>query len=149
MFPINARKNWQSLHEGAALPRLAEVERAFDRFFGTDGGFLSQSSARAPLSVWEDADRFHVEADLPGVNESDLEVSVHKGVLTIRGERKPVEGRTYVYQGRSAGPFAWDVKLPETVTNDAVTATLVGGVLHVELAKAVESKPKKISVEVK
>jgi len=148
MFPVTTRKNWQSVGDREGLARFTEMDRVFDRFFGTDGGLLSQVSSRAPLSIWEDADRLHVEADLPGVNESDLEVTVHKGVLTIRGQRKAVEGRSYVYNGRGAGPFHWNVKLPETVAGDPITATLAGGVLHVELTKTVDSKPKKISVQV-
>ena len=147
MFPV-VRRNWQPVVDRDSLNRFADVERVFDRFFGTDGGSLPTSPTRAPLSIWEDADRFHVEAEVPGVRESDLEVTVHKGVLTIHADRKPVEGRTYVYNGRGNGQYDWTVKLPETVAGDTVSATLFQGVLHVELSKAVEAQPKKIAVQV-
>ena len=71
---------------------INRLESLFDRVFGDDGGFVNQAWPRLPVAMWEDEDHVYIEADLPGVAENDLDVTVHNGMLFIRGERKPQEG---------------------------------------------------------
>ncbi len=77
-----------------------------------------------PLSLWQDEDHLYVEADLPGLTDQDVEVTVHKGILYIRGERKAEEGRKYLYNGRTWGRFERAISLPEQVNAEAVQADL-------------------------
>ena len=100
-----------------------------------------------PLAVWQDEENLYVEADLPGVRESDLAVTVHQGTLTIRGERKPAEGRTSILETRTFGPFEQTLALPEEIRQDEVQAALTGGVLRITLPKRPESKPQRITVQ--
>jgi HSP20 family protein len=123
------------------------LDSLFGNFFGEDGGFMGQSFTKAPVAMWEDDDHIFVEADLPGVAEKDLEITVHNGMLFIRGERVPEEGRRYFYNGRSYGRFERAITLPEAVNTDGVQATLSDGVLRVELPKSPESRPRKIALK--
>lgn len=100
-----------------------------------------------PLTMWQDENTLHVEAELPGVLEKDLEVTVHGEVLSIKAQRHEPEGREYLYHGRTFGRFERAVVLPEPVDNDAIEATLEGGVLHLSLPKKAEARPRKIAVK--
>lgn len=118
-----------------------------DALFNQVFGELAQNGqANAPLAMWADDDTFWVEAEMPGVAEGDVEITVHKDVMTIKAERKPQEGRRYLYNGRSFGTFERSIRLPEPVQVDAVNATLKDGVLTVELPKSAEAKPRKITL---
>ena len=108
---------------------------------------MGQTGSWAPLAMWEDDDHIHIEAELPGMSEEDLEITVHNGMLFIRGERKPVEGRQYLYNGRSYGRFERVVTLPEAVNTDDVQAAMTNGVLCISLPKSPEARPKKITLK--
>jgi HSP20 family protein len=71
---------------------------------------------------------------------------VHKGVLTVKAERRPAESRTYLYNGRPHGQFEQNIVLPDTVNGDQIDATLKAGVLQITLTKHAEAKPKKVTV---
>jgi HSP20 family protein len=80
------------------------------------------------------------------MTEQDVEVTIHKGVLSIRGERKVEEGRRYLYNGRTWGRFERAITLPEEVNTAEVQAELSQGVLRVALPKSPETKPRKITL---
>jgi HSP20 family protein len=122
-------------------------ESLFDRFLGHDGSFVGREQSLMPVAFWEDDDHYYVEADLPGVAEADVDVSVHNGTLFLRGVRKPAEGRRYLYNGRPFGRFEWALTLPAGVDTDRVTARLADGVLALTLPKSPEAKPKTIALQ--
>jgi HSP20 family protein len=129
--------------------RMNRLEGLFDRLFD-DGvyGFSSRvDGASVPISLWQDEDQIYVEADLPGMSDQDVEVTVDKGVLLIRGERKVEEGRQYLYDSRSRGRFERTIKLPDKVDTAAVQAELSQGVLRVVLPKSPETKPRKVTLK--
>jgi len=130
-----------------AMAPINRLDSLFDRVFGGDGGFMSQAWSEMPLSMWEDDDHVWVEVELPGVTEKDLDVTVHRGLLSIQGERKPEEGHQYLYSGRTYGQFERVITLPEAVNTDEVQATLSDGILRIGLLKSPEAKPKKISLK--
>jgi len=144
MLPV-IRTNYPSAP--VASRPINRLDSLFEGFFGDDGGSLGQAWSGAPLAMWEDEDRICIEAELPGVAEADLDITVHNGMLFIKGERKPEEGRRYLYNGRTYGRFERVVTLPEAVTTDDVQATLKDGVLRIELPKSAEAKPKKIALK--
>lgn len=127
---------------------INRLEGLFDRFFDEDvvGFGLRPSEAAMPISLWQDDDHIYVEADLPGMNDQDVEVTVHQGVLTIRAERKPEPGRQYLYDGRTWGRFERAISLPDEVNADGVLADLSQGVLRLTMPKSPETKPRKISL---
>jgi HSP20 family protein len=128
---------------------INRLEGLFDRFFDDSVfGFGTRAAeAASPMSLWHDEDHIYVEVDLPGMTEQDVEVTVHKGVLYLRGERKPEEGRQYLYNGRTYGRFERTITLPDEVDVDAVQAELSQGVLRLTLSKSPETKPRKITLK--
>lgn len=128
------------------LPRF---DMLFDRVFGENGGLeaVATSWANAPMAIWEDEDHVYVEVDAPGVSETDIDLTLHQGLLTIQGERKPVQDRKYLYNSRNFGQFERTVRLPETITGEGVEARMRDGVLSLTLKKTLEAKPKKIVVQ--
>jgi HSP20 family molecular chaperone IbpA len=108
-----------------------------------------QSEGVVPaMNVWQDAKGIHVEAELPGVARESLEITVHDGVLTIRGEKKaPVAEKVAVHRReRAEGRFARALELPWEVDAAKVEATLKDGILHVVLPQSAESQPRRIEV---
>ena len=100
-----------------------------------------------PVSVWQDENNLYVEAELPGVADKDVEITVQNGILTIRASRAPEEGRTYLYNGRTFGRVEKSLVLPEAIDSEKVEATLTGGVLSVRLPKREEARPKRITLK--
>ena len=103
------------------------------------------------LDLSETADGYLVEAALPGVKPEDVEITVENNVLTIKGEaRQEVDEqhRNFHRVERRFGSFQRTIGLPTTVKADAIQASLINGVLRLEIPKAEEVKPRKISVNV-
>jgi HSP20 family protein len=122
------------------------LDAVFDRLVGEDS-LLGRSWAGVPLAMWEDDEHIYMESELPGVSESDVEVTVQNGLLFIRGERKPEANRTYLYNGRAYGRFERVITLPEAVHTEDVQARLSDGVLHLALPKSPEARPRRIALQ--
>ncbi|MEO7773644.1 MAG: Hsp20/alpha crystallin family protein [Steroidobacteraceae bacterium] len=115
------------------------------------GGSAAQSAAWIPsVDVRETADKFVVQADLPGVEANDIEITTEKGVLTIKGERKyeqREESQGYERVERVSGSFLRRFTLPDNVQLDKIEARYTNGVLEVKLPKAAEQAAKRITVQ--
>ncbi|MBX3204950.1 MAG: Hsp20/alpha crystallin family protein [Labilithrix sp.] len=101
------------------------------------------------FEVKETKDAYEFRADIPGVAESDVEITVTGNRLTISGTREAeVEDRTdrYFASERLYGSFVRTFTLPDGVDPEQVTATLATGVLRVVVPKKPETQPKKIAV---
>lgn len=82
--------------------------------------------------------KYILDADVPGMNESDLDVDLHDNILTIKGEKrseKETKEKGYVCMERSRGSFRRDIYLSEEVDQGNIKADLKDGVLHVEMVK--------------
>ena len=108
------------------------------------------ASAFSPtFEVKETSDSFVIKADVPGVEEKDLDVAVHSGVLTVSGSRSAEErreGESFAIYERQYGSFSRSFALPEMADGDRVEAKLVSGVLTLTIAKKAEAKPRKIAI---
>jgi HSP20 family protein len=101
------------------------------------------------FEVKERADAFVIKADLPGVQEKDLEISCHGNRVTISGRReeeKLEEGETYYAAERSYGAFTRSFMLPDNGDVDRADAEFKDGVLRLTVPKKAEEKPRKISI---
>jgi HSP20 family protein len=132
---------------------LPSLWASFDRLLDPWGVELPRGAALAtfpPVNVWEDADAFHVEAELPGLTRDQIQVSVtNRNQLTLQGERQALEsgkGRWHRRE-RGFGRFQRVLKLPTPLDADKIDATFENGVLHVVLPKAEEAKPRRIAVK--
>jgi len=102
------------------------------------------------VDVHEEADRYVVRADLPGVNPDDIEITAEAGVLTLKGERKVSDQASegsYQRIERVTGNFVRRFTLPEAAQTDAIKATHVNGVLELSIPKQVKPEPRRIKVE--
>jgi HSP20 family protein len=125
----------------AASP-LQDVERAFPVLQR-----LPTAGYVPSFDVCEHENEYLIEADLPGVKQEDLDVSVSGNQLTVSGSRQAEEhkeGENYHVYERQYGDFARTFTLPEGIDSDRIEAKLGGGVLSVTLPKRAESKPRKI-----
>ena len=103
------------------------------------------------LDLSETAEGYLVEAALPGLKPEDVEITVENNVLTIKGEtHQEVDDkqRNFHRVERRFGSFQRTIGLPTTVKADQIQASLTNGVLRLEIPKAEEVKPRKISVNV-
>jgi HSP20 family protein len=102
------------------------------------------------VDIREEAERFVVVADVPGVEPKDIEITADKGVLTVRGERR-TENKTaadgYERVERASGTFLRRFTLPESADAEAIKATHVNGVLELSIPKRPQEQPRKITVQ--
>jgi len=102
------------------------------------------------FEVKETADQFIVRADMPGVVEKDVDISLHNGVLSISGHRaaeERKEGESYYVYERQYGSFSRSFALPDTADAEKIDARLENGVLAVSIGKKVEAKPRRIELK--
>jgi len=104
------------------------------------------------VDVFEKEDRFVVKAELPGMKEDDIDVSVVGDTLSIKGEKKTeteTKDEDYYRCERSYGSFYRSIPIPSNVDADKIEASFEDGVLEVALPKSAKVKPKKIAVSAK
>jgi len=128
-----------------------EVRQAFDRFFQAEDGDASNvvTSQWAPrVDIREDEQRFVILADIPGVDPAQIEVSMEKGILTIKGERQAPSGDNgkYTRVERAHGVFHRRFTLPDSADAEGITATGKFGVLEIVIPKKPLATPRRITI---
>jgi HSP20 family protein len=130
---------------------VSRFHQQLDKALNQDADSFSSNVSWIPqVDVREEAERFVVTADLPGVDGKDIEVTAEKGVLTVRGERraeKKTENDGYTRIERASGTFLRRFTLPETADAEAIKATHVNGVLELSIPKRPQAQPRRISVQ--
>lgn len=104
------------------------------------------------VNIWSDSEKVIVTAELPGMKAEDIDISVVQGQLSISGERKLdlPDGEVSCHRKeRVQGNFNRAFRLPYDVDNGKVSAKYRDGILMISLPRLEETKPKKITVEVK
>ena len=134
---------------------LSNLQDQFNRLFNESFRNHADESAMtawAPaVDIYETPNELVVKADLPEVDEKDIDVRVENNLLTIRGERKfekSVSEDNYLRVERTYGTFSRSFSLPNTVNPEAIAAEYKNGVLKVTLPKREESKPRQVKVAV-
>lgn len=124
-----------------------------NRIFGdTDFGNLTYASDWAPpVSVEERTDEIVLTAELPGMTEDQVEISLENNVLTISGEKRDSReegeaGGKFHLVERTFGSFRRSFTLPRTIRAEGITAEFDNGLLNVRLPKADEALSRKIEV---
>jgi HSP20 family protein len=143
---------WEPAREVASLQQ--EMNRLFSSFFDTPapGGGAGALRRWVPaMDLVETDDSFVLKADLPGLDEKDINLEVEDNVLTISGDRKAEheEKREGYYRvERSFGSFRRSLTLPDGVDAEAVKARFDKGVLEVRIPKPEDRKPRRVSIKV-
>ena len=130
---------------------IARELLSWDPFFRLEwpGRGVAQAAASytPAFNVVEKPDGYYITADLPGVREEDVDVTVQDNHLIISGSRKSEErkeGENYFVYERRHGNFSRAFSLPETADGESVEASLASGVLEVKIAKRESAKPRKV-----
>jgi HSP20 family protein len=137
---------------------LAEMERMRRQmetlsdlvFRGAPSRLYAASGVFPSLNLTEDAERYLVRAELPGLKADELDIQVVGKSLTVSGERRiPSEGESVRYhrREREAGRFSRVIGLPGDIDPGKVEAKMENGLLTVVLPKAEAAKPRQISVK--
>jgi len=141
---------WEPFGGLATLRR--EMDRLFDSFTDREPGQAAANGHWTPrFDLVESKDSIVIKADLPGMEEKDISVSISGDSLLIKGERKiekEEKEKQYHRIERSFGSFQRMVSLPATVDAGKIEAKYNKGVLEVRLPKKPEAKPKEIPVTV-
>ena len=132
-----------------AFAGLRELQREMNRLF--DGGSIASIDRFPLVNLLSGSDGAVVTAEVPGVNAEEIEISLMKGVLTIKGTIKDdaPEGENVVCHRRERrnGEFVRSIALPFEVEEDKISAKYDKGVLAVTLPRAEKAKPRTIAVE--
>jgi HSP20 family protein len=143
-----------------SAPNFPSLFAEFDPFRAMEGLLRFHPAADASLrhaefapsfDVKETKEAFLFKADLPGVKESELEISHNGNRLSIAGKREAEErkdGENYFMFERSFGSFQRTFTLPESADVDQIKADLSAGVLSIVIPKRTASQPRKVSINV-
>jgi HSP20 family protein len=132
-----------------------EVEKTFEDFARrAPFGSLGEVTLTPQIDVSESNGGLDVTAELPGVEEKDVDVSLADGVLTIRGEKKAErdekdKGKNWHIIERSYGSFSRSIRLPFDPDMNKVEAKFDKGVLRVHLPKSPEAAKKEKKIEIR
>ena len=128
-----------------------QVNKLFDGTFHSQSENSAITSWAPAVDIYETENELVLKADLPGVNEKDIDVRVENNMLTVRGERQfetKVKEDNFLRVERTYGAFNRSFGLPNTVNTEGITAEYKNGVLSVTLPKRAESKPKQVKVNI-
>jgi HSP20 family protein len=127
---------------GSLFDLHRQMNGLFDELFDRDGdsGFYARAGISAPaMDIHQDDKQLEITAELPGVKEEDVEISVEDGVLTLRGEKRSSrDDEESGYRERSYGSFERRIALPSNIDENACSAHFEDGVLKITLPKTEE-----------
>ncbi len=132
-----------------------EMDQALESFFGKRSllsGAEGEKFIAPSIDIAENDNAITLTAELPGINEQDVDLSIQNGVLTLKGEKKMEkkdDKDNYHVVERRYGSFQRSMRLPATVDEAAVSAKFENGVLTVTLPKKPGTAPveRKIAIE--
>jgi HSP20 family protein len=143
---------WEPARELQTIQQ--EMNRLFGSVFDTQAGGRNGDSLRRwipAMDLVEEGDHYVLRADLPGVDEDQVNVELEDNVLTISGERKSKSEERkegYYRIERASGAFSRSLTLPEGVDPESIRASFEKGVLEVSIPKPEERKPRKVAINV-
>jgi HSP20 family protein len=147
---MNTIARWDQSRGSTSLQD--QVNRVFqDNFTRDRSGHADLATWAPPVDIYETENELVVKADLPDLQDKDIDVRVANNTLTIRGERKfekNINEDNYLRIERAYGSFTRSFSLPNTVTPESIRAEYRNGVLTLHMAKREESKPKQIKISV-
>lgn len=129
-----------------------QVSRFFEDSFARTRSDKARLASWAPaVDIYETESELVVKADLPEMQEKDIDVRVENNTLTVHGERKfenEVHKDSYLRVERAYGTFSRSFSLPNTISTEGIRAEYQNGVLTVHMPKREESKPKQVKITV-
>jgi HSP20 family protein len=135
---------------------MEDMERRFEDILGRSWLPVWRRTPQAEEEEWmpvvdiyEQGDMLKIKAELPGMKEEDIDVSVSEGNLILKGEKKTeseIKEEDYYRCERTYGSFYRSIPMPSNIDSEKVEANYENGVLEVSIPKTAESKTKKVPV---
>lgn len=147
---MSLHRHVNAWHAAGVSP--ADVRQAFDRVFpqrDTSGASPDISHWLPRVDIREDEQQFVILADIPGVDPSQIEVSMDKGVLSIKGERGVEPGTlsgNVTRLERASGTFHRQFSLPDSADAEGIVANGKFGVLEIVIPKKAQATPRRITI---
>ncbi len=140
---------WEPVRELNSIQ--SEMNRLFNSFFDSPTATNGRSLRRwiPAMDLSETEQEFVLRADLPGLDESDVNIELEDNVLTVSGERKSEHEERkegYYRVERASGKFSRSLTLPEGVDPEKIDASFENGVLEVHIPKPEQRKPHKVTI---
>ncbi|GIW22842.1 MAG: heat-shock protein Hsp20 [Candidatus Sericytochromatia bacterium] len=132
----------------SAFRELENLRNEIDNIFNRSNYY--RYSTFPLVNMYENNDSLQLVAELPGVNKDDINITLNNDILTLSGkreEKKYAEKVETLRNERSFGNFEKSFRLPVLVKKDEITANFADGLLTINLPKAEEAKPKKITIQ--
>jgi HSP20 family protein len=145
---FNDRSRFPVFGATRGLP-VSSLRRELDRLFGDLERAPSFAALNTPAVTFSDAgETLSLRAELPGLSEKDIEISVTANALTVKAERKveAPEGYAVHRRERQGFTFTQSYELPARIDPEGVKASLKQGVLTLTLPKVAEAQPKRVTV---
>ena len=139
------------------MRNLFSLHNEMGRIFGDiftpheDGTNMEDTSWMPTVDISETENGYEIRAELPGVSEDDVNVSVTDNVLTVKGEKRQeeeTEGKNYHHVERRHGSFQRSFTLPRHIETDTIKAGFKDGILMLGIPKAEAAKPTEIPITV-
>jgi HSP20 family protein len=149
-FLLSEKETFMTIVRYEPWALVGRFQRQLERALGEDSADSASVSWIPHVDIHEEAERFLVVADVPGVDGKNIEITADKGVLTIKGERtseKKSSKDGFERVERATGSFLRRFTLPENADAEAIQATHVNGVLEVSIPKRATEQPRRISVQ--
>lgn len=131
-----------------------DIKQAFERLFQagdeSDQSNVVTSQWTPRVDIREEDKRFVILADVPGVDPSEIEIQMDKGILSIKGERRnevAEQSGKLSRSERTTGVFYRRFSLPDSADADGISASGKHGVLEISIPKRPESSPRRINIQ--
>lgn len=137
----------RSMYGGNPYGQMRRLQNEVNRLFQSEA---SETTGGYPaLNVYASPEGVAITAEVPGMSADDIDISVHRDTVTLKGECKgrPDGVTGYHRRERGSGSFVRTLSLPFSVDPDKVQAQYRNGVLHMSLQRPEADKPRRISVD--
>ena len=154
MSHLILRKNDMEPRTNDVWGLQSDINRLFDAFMTPFDGNEFRNTVSPKLDIAELKDKYEIKAELPGMDEKDINLAVEDGVLSISGEKKSEtedKSKGYYLKECSYGTFNRSIRLPENIADDKIAAKFDKGVLVIDMPKKepTVAKARKIAISAK
>jgi HSP20 family protein len=149
-WPTRKNEGYPALWNAGLLHR--SIDDLLEDFLGNPGVARSSGLIAPQFEVSETSDEVRVEAELPGMEEKDIQLTLQDGLLTIQGEKKREEEsqkKNYYIAERSYGRFRRSLQLGAEIDPEKVSASFKKGVLTVRIPKVEAEKSQARTIDIK
>lgn len=151
MSHLMLRRNEMEPRHSDVWGLQSDINRLFDAFMSPFDGYEMKNPVMPKLDIAELKDKYEIKAELPGMEEKDINLSLEDGMLTISGEKKAEteeKEKGYFLKECSYGSFSRSVRLPENIADDKIAAKFKHGVLFVDVPKKEPTPAKTRKIEI-